>query len=242
MIEPFEAAVESIAAFVSIAIFSNIFYYAALITLYVLGSLGLYTIAKRRELNNAWMAWVPGLSLWILGSISDQYQYVAKDKVRNRRKWLIALTIAMIVLFIAVYVCMFVAYFQVIFDAAMYAEMDSMDNMDVMQILEMVFKPFAATFIVLAAYVVLGIVVTVLEYICYYHLFASCDPENKALFLILGIFMSFLLPIFTFVCRKKDLGMPPRRDVPPAAIPQPTYQPAQPYEPWSQPTEQNPNE
>lgn len=239
MMEPVEAAVEGIAAFASIAIFSNIFYYAALITLYVLGSLGLYTIAKRRELSNAWMAWVPGLSLWILGSISDQYQYVAKDKVRNRRKWLIALAIAMIVLFIAIYVCMFVAYFQIILDAAMNSEMEYMDEL---QILEMILKSFAPTFIVLAVYVVIGIVVTVLEYICYYHLFASCDPENKVLFLVLGIFMSFLLPIFTFVCRKKDFGMPPRRDVPPAAIPQAAYQPAQPYEPWTQPTEQNPNE
>lgn len=238
MIEPFEAAVESIAAFVSIAIFSNIFYYAALITLYVLGSLGMYTIAKRRELNNAWMAWVPGLSLWLLGSISDQYQYVTKDKVCNRRKWLIVLAIAMIVLFIAMYVCMFVAYFQIIFDAAMNSDMEYMDEL---QILEMIFKSFMPTFIVLAVYVVVGMVVTVLEYICYYHLFASCDPENKVLFLVLGIFMNFLLPIFTFVCRKKDLGMPPRRNVPPAAILQPAYQPAQPYEPWTQPTVQNPN-
>ena len=44
------------------------------IAAYVLTSLALYAIAERRGLKNAWMAWLPVLNLWILGSISDQYR------------------------------------------------------------------------------------------------------------------------------------------------------------------------
>ena len=37
----------------------------------VLSALALYTIAKRREIANPWLAWIPLGQAWILGSISD---------------------------------------------------------------------------------------------------------------------------------------------------------------------------
>ena len=58
------------------------------IAAYVLRAWGMYAIAKRRGINNPWMSWVPVLDLWVLGCISDQYQYGVKDKICNRRKWL----------------------------------------------------------------------------------------------------------------------------------------------------------
>ena len=39
---------------------------------YVLWSLGVYTIAKRRGIRKPWLSWIPVGNLWILGSISDQ--------------------------------------------------------------------------------------------------------------------------------------------------------------------------
>ena len=41
------------------------------IVLYVIKSLGLYTIAKRRGIHHPGLAWVPIANTWILGSISD---------------------------------------------------------------------------------------------------------------------------------------------------------------------------
>ena len=58
---------------------------------YILSAAGIYAIAKRRGINNAWMAWIPVANGWILGSISDQYQYVVKGKVRYNRIILVAL-------------------------------------------------------------------------------------------------------------------------------------------------------
>ena len=60
---------------------------------YVFCALALYTIAQRREIKKAWLAWVPVLNVWILGSISDQYRYVVKGEIRSKRKVLLTLNI-----------------------------------------------------------------------------------------------------------------------------------------------------
>ena len=56
-----------------------------------------------------------------------------------------------------------------------------------------------------------AIVMIVIKYIDYYNLYSSCNPSNATLFLVLSIFFSVTLPFFVFACRKKDLGMPPRK-------------------------------
>ena len=71
---------------------------ALAITQYVLSSLGMYQIAKRRGIPNPWLAWLPVGQAWILGSISDHYQYVAKGKQRNYRKILMGLEIGVLCL------------------------------------------------------------------------------------------------------------------------------------------------
>ncbi len=38
---------------------------------YVLFSLGLYTVAKRRMINHPWLSWIPVANIWILGSLSE---------------------------------------------------------------------------------------------------------------------------------------------------------------------------
>lgn len=236
----FEPVVEGVLAVLGILVVLYLVYYAALITLYVLGSLGLYTVAKRREIKHPWMAWLPVLSFWTLGSISDQYQYVVKGRIRNRRKLMIGLAIVQMVLAVVIYVVYFVAYFKLILEIGMNAEL--MDDNQVMQMLLSTVMPMVIIALVSG---IVGIVLTVFQYICYFDLFRSCDPDNRVLYLVLSIIFSFLLPIFTFVCRKKDLGMPPRTDAPVAYIPQqpaePWVQPqqtwSQPQEPWNQPPE-----
>ena len=80
------------------------FVFAIGIASYVLSSLGLYTVAERRKLRHPWLAWIPIGNAWLLGSISDQYQYVAKGKVKNRRKILLALNVAIVVAYIGWFV------------------------------------------------------------------------------------------------------------------------------------------
>ena len=152
---------------------------------YVLHSLGLYTIAKRRGIHNSWLAWLPFGNLWILGSISDQYQYVVKGKIRNRRKAMLWLSIPLIP------VCFI--WFVILIVSAVSG------------------SGFLLVIAVLIGLFTMAVTLTVVQYIAYYDLFTSCNRENAVLYLVLGIFIPVTLPFFVFACRKKDLGMPPRK-------------------------------
>lgn len=164
---------------------------------YVLQSLSLYTVAKRRGICNPWLAWLPIGNMWILGSISDQYQYVSKGCVRNRRKILMGLTIAMLAL-------LFLFYAGVAGTAI--GAVAALDGAAGFGIILM--------FLAALALMVIAVVAIVYEYIVIYDFYRSCEPDNAVLYLVLSIFFAVVLPVFFFICRKKDMGMPPRRVVP----------------------------
>ena len=171
------------------------------IMMYVFQSLGLYTIAKRRCIRNPWLSWIPLGNMWIMGSISDQYQYVAKGKIRNRRKALLGLTIGAWVSALP--------YFAFYFVGIIGTVTGFVDGERMMALI-----PVA--FILAMAMLVLGILLTVYQYIALYDVYSSCSPDNGVLMLVLSIFFNVTMPFFLFAIRKKDGGMPPRR---PAAEP-----------------------
>lgn len=162
---------------------------------YVLNAVGMYRIAKRRGIHHAWLAWIPVGCNWLLGSISDHYQYVAKQKVKRRRKVLLTLSLVMVGALMA------------FFGAVVAVAVSAGAGMDDMR---------ASLGIVLCAvmYLVmmgLGLAVTVISYIAYYDLFRSCKPGNAVLFLILGVIFNVTLPFFIFFISNSDEGMPARR-------------------------------
>ena len=55
------------------------------IAIYVLGSLGLYTIAKRRYINNPWLAWIPIGNYWIAGCLADQQRLGMEENDKKLR-------------------------------------------------------------------------------------------------------------------------------------------------------------
>ena len=183
------------------------------ITVYILQSIGLYSIANRRGIKHPWMAWLPVTNMWILGSIADQYQYVVKGQVRNRRKVLLGLNIAIIALEIVMTILLVGMFVNTIFS------IPSMEYMYDWEILELVLTPLLSKVGVALVIYIVAIITIVFQYICYYNLFASCDPEHRVLFTVLSILFSVTLPFFIFACRKKDLGMPPRKDAVPIPLP-----------------------
>lgn len=162
---------------------------------YIFQSLGLYRIAKRRGIRNGWLAWLPVGNMWILGSIADQYQYVAKGQVKNRRKILLGLSIACMVLSGLGNVISFVLSMT----AGMTGDTNSAAG-------------FMISVLVSVIIWVIAIVAMVFQYIAYYDLYCSCDPDDSVLFLVLSILFSVAIPFFVFALRNKDRGMPPRKD------------------------------
>lgn len=182
---------------------------------YIFQSVGLYSIAKRRGIHNAWLAWLPVGNCWIAGSIADQYQYVTKGKVKNKRKILLGLSLGSFAVGLVANVISGIVMIASDMEGAM--AVSSMTG-------------------VFTSVLNMGVSVALFVFwqMALYDLYSSCNPDNNVLFLVLGIIFSITIPFFIFFNRRKDDGMPPRRPEPQACIPQqPRY--TEPQEPWNNP-------
>ena len=167
---------------------------------WILRSMRLHSIAKRRGIRHAWLAWVPVGSRWILGSVADQYQHLVQGKVTSRRKSMLILGAVGRVLYTVVYGFSF---------AQVFAGMGVLPE-------EQVETVVLAGAIPSMLGTVVGIVTLVFYHICNYDLYRSCRPNGATAFLVLGIIFPVCVPFFYLACRKKDLGMA----VPQAEMPQ----------------------
>ena len=164
------------------------------LALYVVNSIGLHTIAKRRGIHNAWLAWIPVAKNWVLGCISDQYQYVVKGKTRNKRKILLILGIVSFLI------------------------SSASSGIGISNMIAGVENPGLAGGMLVAGSGFIGFCLNIATLVFYYmalfDLYTSCDPANNVPFLVFSILFRVTEPFFIFFSRKKDGGMPPRREAP----------------------------
>lgn len=171
---------------------------ALAITQYVLSSLGMYQIAKRRGIPTPWLAWLPIGQSWILGNISDHFQHVTKAKQRKFR-------IVLAVMEAVMYVWM-VLYFVVVMGSAFSMAFVAEGGANAGAVFGFMGTAFLMVFLLMA----IAVTYSVFAYLAYYDLFKSCKPDNAVLFLVLSIFVNVTLPFFIFACRNSDEGMPPK--------------------------------
>ena len=174
------------------------------IAVYVFSSLALYTIAKRRGLTNPWLRWIPVANVWILGSIADQYRYVARGEIRNKRKVLLTLEIISVVL-----VLLMVGFAISMVVGAITGAIAGKPEDTVMRSILVSGSGLLAMLVPLLG---VAIATAIIRYMALYDLYSSCDPDNKVIYLVIGILLGITEPVFLFLCRNKDLGMPPRKD------------------------------
>ncbi len=185
---------------------------------YVLMALGLYTVAKRRGIHKAWLAWIPVANVWLLGCVSDQYRQVAKGQVKNRRKLLLTLEIVVVVLAVLVSI-LAVGWAtglvlssdvpEQIYDAMM--DMSTMSKFETMEhvegLVEDIFNSGASDVIeymersVGLLFALAGLALTmaglaiwlsVVQYMAIYDLFAAAEPKNATVYFVLGLILSLL--------------------------------------------------
>lgn len=176
------------------------------IVLYVLSSLGLYTIAQRRGLHAPWLAWIPVARVWLLGSLSDQYRYVTRGQTSSRRKILLVLDILSAVLKTIMLVCAISLVGQTI--------SAFVNSYSEEQILSTLFSTLMGLLGLLVPLAAVSIAYTIIRFMALYDVYKSLDPSNCTLFLVLSILFPVTEPFFLLCNRKKDLGMPPRRPEP----------------------------
>lgn len=170
---------------------------------YVFSALAIYTIAQRRGIKKAWLAWLPIVNVWILGSISDQYRYVVKGEVKNKRKILLTVSILNTVFSIVAFVRLIVSLVLMFTGAA-----QDVNEMDII-------RQLLTSLAFYIPVMILGIVGLIFEIMALYDVYTSCDPANNVLYLVLSIIPGInqiTRPLFLFLCRNQDGGMPPRRE------------------------------
>ena len=204
-------------AFLGVAVVVLLAVLAVCLVLYVLQSIGIYAIAKRRGIHHPWLAWLPIGNYWIVGCISDQYQYVVKERVRNKRKVLLTLSIVSLAVNLALQVAGNAALLTLFMDG-------SQDGVLASGAISLVSSLICSG---------MNIATLVFYYMALYDLYTSCHPQNNVLYLVFSIIFRVTEPFFLFCNRHRDLGMPPRREAPQSYIPE---EPA-PQETWTSPEE-----
>lgn len=183
-----------------------LFAFGLSIAAYVLSSVGIYTVAKRRNINHPWLAWIPVANVWVIGSLSDQYRYVKQGKVKNKRKALLILQCVMAVLAAAMIIVGIVNAVDLVMVAEYAAE-----EVLISEALAMLLR---ISLIGIASFGV-GIAASVVRYMAMYDIYNSMNPANSVVFLVLSILFNITEPFFIFFNRKSDKGMPPRSDAVP---------------------------
>ena len=183
---------------------------------YVMTALALYTIAKRRGLHKPWLAWIPVADKWLLGSISDQYRYVAHGQNKAKRKWLLGLEIASASLLVVILGVCISAVVQAVLGASSFYDEDAL--------LRSAMGSLIAAGALLIPMAAVGIANAVIQYMALYDIYKSLDPANCVMYLVLSIVIPVTQPFFLLCNRNKDLGMPPRRPDAPTVIPPTSYQ------------------
>ena len=201
------------------------------IVLYVLKSLGLYTIAKRRGIACPWLAWLPVGCEWITASLADQYRKVTSGKATIRRFIIVVLAVISIGL-----TCFTTTTIgnrsEELTELAEYAEeygadMDEEHALEFMtEVFEELSEILGGVTLVAALSSVIALASNVYWFVCAGDVYASCCPKNGTMMLVLSFFMPILAPFFFFCNKEKDAGMVP------ANKPQPQHvAPAEPTAP-----------
>lgn len=198
-----------------IGLLANSFSSLLSIAVYVLTSLALYTLAGRRGIKHAWLSWVPIANFWIIGSLSDQYRYVVKGEIKNKRKILLVLHIISWLISVTM-----IVVFGVLIFRAMGPAMSGLHE-DV--ILEMIIGPVFVMLGLVVPMIGVGIASKIIRYMAMYDIYTSCTPQNNVVFLVLSILFPVTEPFFLFFTRNQDDGMPPRKQEPVYEAPQESW-------------------
>lgn len=173
------------------------------LVMYVIRSLSLYTISKRRGIAAPWLSWVPVGQEWVIGSLSDQYKYLTQGKNQSRRKILLILNLAALVLGL---ISGGVGLGQVV-SRFLTADFYAISGEAAMGLI----APLVTTMVVGMISFVVSVAAYVFRQMSMYDLYRSCDPKNAVVYEVFGILFAVTEPFFLLFCRNKDGGMPPRK-------------------------------
>lgn len=173
---------------------------AIVLVLYAFKSAGLYVLAKRRSVALPLLAWFPIARDYLMGCLADQYQRRIGEPKKSMR-WLLPL----------------LSLLNIVCGALFWYGCNSIPG----EVLALSLLTFGGMLIGwlyshlawiigwICAALAVGIGYTVVRGIVLNRLYRSCDPSNRVVNVIMSLFVPCAESIILFLCRNKDLGMPP---------------------------------
>lgn len=164
---------------------------------FVVRGFALFEMTKKLGIKNGWLSFVPMLSVFPLGKISEKY--VKKDGSKSAKFGTLLLVFNILQYILVVVFCVFTVI----------AAIKIADFADgaILNDTAMELSMFSSLIPVIITYFVLmgiAIAYTIMFYIAVWRVFAIFDSNNSTLFTVLSVFFSFLLPIFLIIVRKKE--------------------------------------
>ncbi len=156
------------------------FYVILIAVFYIFSSLGLYTMAKRRGLENPWLAWIPVVYLYVLGKLADTYAAQHMNKKTNYAVLLLALTAGMVALIIIMTIVL---------------------SFGMLNSYACSFWPVYIIFLLLV--IAVSVVYAVFYFISLYRVY-NWHSESATVLLVLSILFSIIIPFVLFALRNGD--------------------------------------
>ncbi len=158
---------------------------------YVLSSLGLYRLAKRRGVSKPWIAWIPIANSWTVGAVTDDYEL----RCGFKRKWRMVLPVLTgIVLVAALLYNIFISgSFAGIMSnyQYMYGQLDNVVGI-VVSLYALLIVMLMSTTVLMACQVV-----------CLFKIYESTVPERAVKYLLLSLLVPLAEAICLFKCSDK---------------------------------------
>ena len=157
---------------------------------YIMNAVALQKIASKRLIQNAWLAWIPIASSWLVGSIADEYD----EKNGIKRKWRIVLLVLSLISLIGIfvgYIGMVVSVVMMTMEETMSLELPNMIGL------------FIGAYVVILVAAIVATALNICNMICLYKIFESTVPEKSVKYLLVSLLVPLGQGICLMLCRNK---------------------------------------
>ncbi|MBQ8539940.1 MAG: hypothetical protein IJ435_00550 [Clostridia bacterium] len=152
---------------------------------YVMQSMAMHSIADKRGVKNAWLAWIPVGESWVAGKVVDEYDERTGTK-KNWAKTLLILSLAGGGFFVVTYIAFFV--FVIVATVSQGGELETLPIV-----------PFVVLYVLLLVAALLMCAWSMLRMICTYKVYESIVPEKAIKYMIVSV----IVPLGIGVCMLK---------------------------------------
>lgn len=165
------------------------------VVFWALQAVGVYKMSEKDKFKNPWYAFIPFFDAIAIGRLGFGYNKKNMAVTKDNSKALLVLKIIFSVLSIV----LIFSLISFVARIAICSELGGSDKYKYSLITS------AGLFIlVYLAFLGIAIAYKVTYYICLYNIYLKFNRDNAVLFTVLGIFFSFLIPIFLFISRKNE--------------------------------------